>query len=366
MKNWRIVDFGGTLGENVSNPKTFFQSFEYFYQPWFTLSDRNLDTRYKNLAVVQCSFADTSEWFPDCSSFDAVLIADYELADQPLADYVEKLKKLHKNTNLLYIVSDTLKDDTHPDCRIHPWFLTMTAKINSYTPVDNWDRPKIFDALLGLNKIHRQYVFDQLVASDLLDKSYVSILKTRLGPWSDKHKENSTLYRSPGLDCLETIEARQSINETGFFDSYKKTFTDRQAIEQNVSTQIPAAIYNNSYYSLICETNANINYLSEKTAKPLIAKRPFIMFGAQHQLAFLRRMGFHTFDQIIDESYDSEPNEFLRRKQAFEQAIELSKMNPRHVYDVLSDVLEHNRRLINSDDLMVPVRDWLFDKLADF
>jgi len=365
MKNWRIVDFGNTLGQNVSNPEIFFQSLDYFYQQWFTLSDKTLDTRYKNLAVVQCSFVDDNTLCPDCSSFDAVLIADYELANQPLADYVEKLKKLHKNANLIYIVSDTLKDDTHPDCRIHPWFLTTAAKLNSYTPVELWDRPKIFDALLGLNKPYRQYVFDQLVAHNLLERSYVSILKSHQGPWSDNHRENSTLYRSPDLDHLETVEAKQAIIDTGFFNSYCQTFNVR-GNKRNVSAQIPPAIYNNSYYSLICETHDHDWFLSEKTAKPLIAQRPFIMFGGHHHLAFLRQLGFHTFDQIINESYDSEPNKFLRHKQAFAQAIELSKMNPRHVYDVLSDALEHNRRLINSDDLMIPVKDWLFNKLADF
>jgi hypothetical protein len=365
MKNWRIVDFGGTLGKNVSTPKTFFQPFDYFAIPSFNNPNGVLDAEYKMLAFVPCSFADLYTQFIDCSSFDAVVIVDCELANQPLADYIEKLKKLHKNANLLYIVSDTLKDDTHPDCRIHPWFLTATAKHNSYNPVDDWNRPKIFDALLGLNKPHRQYVFDQLVAHNLLESSYVSILKSQQGPWSDNHRENSTLYRSPDLDHLETVEAKQAIIDTGFFNSYCQTF-NVGGNKQNVSAQIPSAIYNNSYYSLICETNSTITFLSEKTAKPLIAQRPFIMFGAQHQLAFLRQMGFRTFDQIIDESYDSEPDEFLRHKQAFEQAIELSKMDPRHVYDVLSDVLDHNRRLINSDDLMAPVRDWLFDKLADF
>jgi hypothetical protein len=365
MKNWRIIDFGSILGQNVSNPKTFFQPFEYLSESFFTPPNNTLDARYRNLAVVWRSFVDDKPWSIDYSSFDAVLIVDYEFATQPLTEYVEKLKKLHKNSNLLYIVSDTLRGDTHPDCKIHPWFLTTAAKLNSYTPVEIWDRPKIFDALLGLNKAHRQYVFDQLVAHNLLERSYVSILKSHQGPWSDNHRENSTLYRSPDLDHLETVEAKQAIIDTGFFNSYCQTFNVR-GNKRNVSAQIPPAIYNNSYYSLICETHDHDWFLSEKTAKPLIAQRPFIMFGGQHHLAFLRQLGFHTFDQIIDESYDSEPNKFLRHKQAFAQAIELSKMNPRHVYDVLSDALEHNRRLINSDDLMIPVKDWLFNKLADF
>jgi hypothetical protein len=172
-----------------------------------------------------------------------------------------------------------------------------------------------------------------------------------------------TNYASVNLYLNDTLV--KAIIDTGFFNSYCQTF-NVGVNKQNVSAQIPSAIYNNSYYSLICETHDHDWFLTEKTAKPLIAQRPFIMFGGHHHLAFLRQLGFHTFDQIIDESYDSEPNKFLRHKQAFAQAIELSKMNPRHVYDVLSDALEHNRRLINSDDLMIPVKDWLFNKLADF
>jgi hypothetical protein len=82
---------------------------------------------------------------------------------------------------------------------------------------------------------------------------------------------------------------------------------------------------------------------SEKEAKPIVAKRPFIMFGACRQLEAFRSLGFKTFGAVIDESYDVIEEKEQRWCKALDSMLELTKQNPKSVYNELESVLRHNK-----------------------
>ena len=66
--------------------------------------------------------------------------------------------------------------------------------------------------------------------------------------------------------------------------------------------------YNDSVYSLVSETNDNDTdvFMTEKIWKPIIAQHVFIVHGNHLYLQKLREMGFKTFGNYFDESYDLE------------------------------------------------------------
>ena len=58
---------------------------------------------------------------------------------------------------------------------------------------------------------------------------------------------------------------------------------------------------------VIAETDPMINHwFTEKTARCLVAGMPFLLLSGHASLAKLRNMGFKTFNEVIDESYDLE------------------------------------------------------------
>jgi len=60
---------------------------------------------------------------------------------------------------------------------------------------------------------------------------------------------------------------------------------------------------------IIIETNVHdIGWFTEKTTKCLASGKPFLLLGTSGQLQSLRDMGFRTFSNVIDESYDLEHN----------------------------------------------------------
>ena len=45
-------------------------------------------------------------------------------------------------------------------------------------------------------------------------------------------------------------------------------------------------------------------FLTEKTFKPIALEHPFMIYGHSHTLRKLRDLGFETFENLFDESYD--------------------------------------------------------------
>jgi len=129
-------------------------------------------------------------------------------------------------------------------------------------------------------------------------------------------------------------------------------------LENRFNTQIRCsdlldpAIYNMTHYTAMIETTIHNDFamFSEKEAKPIVAKRPFVVFGARHQLRAFRSLGFRTFDGVIDESYDHVDDKEQRWRKALDSMFELTKKDPIEVHERLNTVLSHNKdRFENTD-----------------
>jgi hypothetical protein len=296
----------------------------------------------------------------DLSMFDLLIIFDQELLPGDTPEEYLELTRARFSIDNVVIVTGAIKQNitlTIDKIFVFPLFLIEVSYSNTYTE-NTTTKSKLFDALLGIEKPHRAKIFEKLCTTNLLDKSYVSLI-------NNDYKGNiSTIYYSPELQQLEQAEAvRAKELNSGVFNSYEYTLSHPRLphIRYPVSRQIPSSIYQNSYYSIVAETNWNQYVFStEKTVKPLFARRLFVMFSAQHHLKQLQEYGFKTFSSVIDESYDNEVDDELRWDMAFDQIIALSNMDPIWVQEKIKDILEHNYTLINDRArLIAPIRDWL-------
>jgi hypothetical protein len=95
----------------------------------------------------------------------------------------------------------------------------------------------------------------------------------------------------------------------------------KQNMDNSVSGLVPWEIYNRTWFSVVCETlgKDRVFLSAEKTAKCFQARRLFVVFAIQGFLQQYRDWGFETFGDVIDESYDAEPDDVVRWSQAFEQ-----------------------------------------------
>jgi len=195
-------------------------------------------------------------------------------------------------------------------------------------------KPKMFDALLGLHRPHRQFVYDHVNASDIKDQVFMTYHGSSL-------EDNSKFIYEPEIEFMPDKKLSWTIDNVMYY-----------GYEKSLSMIVPITIYNQTYYSLVAETNYfnHFNFYTEKIVKPLMAGRLFVAIAGQHYLKNLRGMGYQTFDSIIDESYDLEADQEVRWTMALAQVRELCARDPQEVYGKIAPVIEHNKKLILDKD----------------
>ena len=89
---------------------------------------------------------------------------------------------------------------------------------------------------------------------------------------------------------------------------------------------------------------------SEKTTRPMLLKKPFIVFASRDHLAYLRQMGFRTFHDFWDEDYDGfETKDRLLRMYQVIADIATRPVNELvTMYKQMQSILDHNYNLLMS------------------
>lgn len=222
------------------------------------------------------------------------------------------------------------------------WFKTTTllykqlpnklAELAPYTI-----KSRMFDALLGSPKPHRDFVYNAVQENNLQDKFII--------PYGGKWNDNEFYAKDyfvwePGVEVV----GNQQPGTAGPVTYY--------GVDTGLSRVIPLNVFNDTAYSIIAETDHDntLSFFSEKTAKPMIARRLFIVFSGYKFLQNLRAQGFCTFGDMIDESYDVIKDDNKRYTAAFEQVKYLCTLDQQLVFEKINTVVEHNyNHIMNTD-----------------
>lgn len=221
------------------------------------------------------------------------------------------------------------------------WFKTTTSiyqqlpdKLAQIRPYDV--KPRYFDALLGVKKPHRDFVYQAVTDAQLTDK----IVMTYGGAWNDDsfYAQDYFIWE-PG-----TVPVGKTLGTADWADYHGHRC--------HLSQIMPITVYNDTAYSIVAETDHDntLSCFTEKSAKPMLARRVFVAFTGYRYLSNLHKLGFQTFDGIIDESYDQILDDQDRYTQAFEQVKKLCAMDQAVVYQQAKPMLEHNFALMMSRD----------------
>jgi predicted CopG family antitoxin len=231
----------------------------------------------------------------------------------------------------IYVWDSTFSD--HPRFTSYFWWfggVVEVEKHNSFidklVPNHSKSNNLLFDCLLGCKKNHRNHVYDTIKSdTDLNAKSYLTYFG-RDGSWQNGNPLDTDMADVVTQTCVPR--------------SYRNDFP---TMTMNVSCFLPYEIYNETFYTIVTETRDNITFLTEKTAKPLLAKRLFINVGAYNTLKKMQEFGFKTFSDVIDESYDDEPDYKKRWSMAMQQVKYLSTQDPYMITEKIKSIVEHNK-----------------------
>ena len=109
-------------------------------------------------------------------------------------------------------------------------------------------------------------------------------------------------------------------------------------------------LYQDILVDVVVESHVagNTFFPSEKTVRPMLLKKPFIIFGSCNCLEYMRQMGFRTFSDFWDEDYDGyEGADRLHRIQQLIDSIASMPINQlESMYWDMQYTLDHNYELL--------------------
>jgi len=137
---------------------------------------------------------------------------------------------------------------------------------------------------------------------------------------------------------------------------------DMELIEPYIGSSYIHEMYTNSYFNILTETSYNYEnsiignniFPTEKTYRAIFGMQPFIVVTNPGFLKFLKSIGFETFPEFFDESYDEIENPIERMNTIVNEIKKICSLSLEELHDRyynIFDKLEHNRnRLIEIVD----------------
>lgn len=108
--------------------------------------------------------------------------------------------------------------------------------------------------------------------------------------------------------------------------------------------------YYTSFAQLVIESTVEAVFITEKTTLPLFMGKPFLVASCEHFYDHLKHLGFETYDEIFDYSFDKEPNQTMRFSMIADNFRKLSKLPLSELNNLgllVKDKVEHNKSLVN-------------------
>jgi hypothetical protein len=204
---------------------------------------------------------------------------------------------------------------------------------------DQFDKVFIcYNHLISNLRSHRLHLVSNLIKNDLTKYGHVSLfLQDETGTWQDTVNSPDTPLDPRACSIIQ--DTLSKVNEPLIID----TDTPNGSLSANVDiNQLTSALWH-----VVTETVYFLPklHLTEKVFKPIVAKRPFILVAAPGNLAYLKSYGFKTFGRWIDESYDLEPDHYIRIEKITAEIAKLCAMDRtalEQMHTEMKEILEYN------------------------
>jgi len=204
------------------------------------------------------------------------------------------------------------------------------------TPVHTTSKHYDFTALCRLHKSWRATIMADLFRNQILNYSQWSYCETGV-------LDNNNPIEIDSFDNLR--------NDTELFLKRAPFLWDRLNQDQrNDHSSIgDIELYKNSYCNIVVETHFDADqsggvFLTEKTFKPIKHGQLFFIVGCAGSLQELKKLGYSTFDQWLDNNYDFINNNTVRWSK-LKQAIKQAQRDLPKIYAAAVNDIKHNQQL---------------------
>lgn len=150
----------------------------------------------------------------------------------------------------------------------------------------------------------------------------------------------------------QSLSRRDTLLNRGLvrYRSYQEVLQDwtgwggvQQKNQAMNSRSISADPYLDTWLEIVPETcYKDLYFFTEKTWKPMAAQTPFLMVSSAGYLQYLKQLGFRSFDDLVDESYDQQHRVQDRVARMLDTLEHIVNNGAQAFYEASRPVLQHN------------------------
>jgi hypothetical protein len=154
------------------------------------------------------------------------------------------------------------------------------------------------------------------------------------------------IYTKPFTRCNEAWNF-----DDEFDSSLREQYRDARINGDNMSMGKQRSIFCDfyKYFAIDIATETVYNYpypcITEKTIRPIVHKRMFVIVGPPGILSRIQDKGFKTFSPFINEKYDTIQDPHKRMKCIVDELTRISKFSIDEIREIMlqyKDTLKHN------------------------
>ena len=179
--------------------------------------------------------------------------------------------------------------------------------------------------MMGRRSMSRCYLMDCLAKHNLIEHNAIS--------WHNNKENFCNAYEWQFWKSPSILKLTDS------------TWKDKTMIEHTFDQFIVPDEYHKSFLQIVPETLQQVPFITEKTVTPLLFKKFFITSGARYFHRCLSNLVFQLYDELVDYSFDDEPDYKVRINMIIELANKLisDPSNFSRYYELIKDKLEYNQ-----------------------
>ncbi len=214
---------------------------------------------------------------------------------------------------------------------------------HAWTKHETWPalRSKKFMCMGTKDYPNRKYLLSKIITNGLLDQGYVGYRQLASGTLAPAH------YSSNDIAQIQSVA------------SLADQHLPLPVLDSSIDyTEMPRTFMYDSYVNMITDTFFEhwgaTTFISEKVFNAMLHGQMFFMMSPPGTLKYLQSVGYKTFGDVVDESYDTISDNYKRLSAVTESFLEFVNRPIDEIHGIHNkcmDILEHNRSRVLSAPL---------------
>ena len=251
-------------------------------------------------------------------------------------------------TDVTIVTSNPLEVHSQYRIKYTTLFSFFKTTPTNYSACHYWNQSRVFGCFYNRPLWHRI----GLAAKLQHDHQQVSLVNVRCNP-ADIDQRMLFELQELFVNSPDSLKQFATVYPTW---PYQLEESDGYTIHNNTTghTDQLVGFYPNFLIDIVGETfiAGRTFFITEKTVRPMLMKKPMIVMGPENCLLYLRQMGFKTFHDFWDEDYDGYQGKerYVRILALIDELAKKTKEELQDLYQRMQPLLDYNYQLLQSNN----------------